>query len=119
MPQSDRIEYAAFVRAALEEIPGLYMRADMVTALEVVEGRVGGVRTRLGRVFHAGAVILTNGTFMNGLIHVGERQFGGGRMGERQSTGLTGQLQELGLRAVDSRPVPRLALMVDRSTIRR
>ncbi len=94
--QSDRIEYAAFVRAALEEIPGLYMRADMVTSLEVVEGRIHGVRTRLGRVFHAGAVILTNGTFMNGLIHVGERQFGGGRMGERQSTGLTWQLQELG-----------------------
>ena len=94
--QSDRIEYAAFVRAALEEIPGLYMRADMVTALEVVGGRICGVRTRLGRVFRAGAVILTNGTFMNGLIHVGERQFGGGRMGERQSTGLTGQLQDLG-----------------------
>ena len=49
--QSDRIEYAAFVRAALEEIPGLYMRADMVTALEVVEGRIRGVRTRLGREF--------------------------------------------------------------------
>lgn len=94
--QSDRIEYATFVREALENIPGLYMRADMVTALEVAHGRICGVRTRLGRTYGAKAVILTNGTFMNGLIHVGERQFGGGRMGERQSTGLTGQLHELG-----------------------
>ena len=94
--QSDRIEYATFVREVLENIPGLYMRADMVTALEVAHGRICGVRTRLGRTYGAKAVILTNGTFMNGLIHVGERQFGGGRMGERQSTGLTGQLHELG-----------------------
>lgn len=94
--QSDRIEYATFVREALENISGLYMRADMVTALEVDHGRICGVRTRLGRTYGAKAAILTNGTFMNGLIHVGERQFGGGRMGERQSTGLTGQLHELG-----------------------
>lgn len=94
--QSDRIEYATFVREALENIPGLYMRADMVTALEVDHGQICGVRTRLGRTYGAKAVILTNGTFMNGLIHVGERQLGGGRMGERQSTGLTGQLHELG-----------------------
>lgn len=94
--QSDRVEYATFVRQSLENIPGLYMRADMVTALEVKNCRVFGVQTRLGRTFGAKAVVLTNGTFMNGLIHVGERQFGGGRMGERQSTGLTSQLQELG-----------------------
>ncbi len=94
--QSDRIEYATFVREALEKLPDLYMRADMVTCLAIENGRVCGVRTRLGRTFEAKAVILTNGTFMNGLIHVGERQFGGGRMGERQSTGLTGQLHELG-----------------------
>ena len=94
--QSDRVEYATFVREALEATSGLYMRADMVTALEVVKGKICGVQTRLGRTFRAPAVILTNGTFMNGQIHVGDRQFGGGRMGEHQSTGLTGQLHELG-----------------------
>ncbi len=94
--QSDRIEYATFIRESLEQIQGLYMRADMVTALEVVQNKISGVQTRLGQTFYAPAVILTNGTFMNGRIHVGERQFGGGRMGERQSTGLTGQLHELG-----------------------
>ncbi|MCY4170931.1 MAG: tRNA uridine-5-carboxymethylaminomethyl(34) synthesis enzyme MnmG [Bacteroidetes bacterium] len=94
--QTDRIEYATFVRAHLESTSGLYMRADMVTRLEVEDGRVTGVQTRLGKIYNAPTVILTNGTFMNGLIHVGERQFGGGRMGERQSTGLTGQLHDLG-----------------------
>ncbi len=94
--QSDRIEYATYIRESLEQIPGLYMRADMVTALVVEKDKVSGVHTRLGQTFHAPTVILTNGTFMNGQIHVGERQFGGGRMGERQSTGLTAQLHALG-----------------------
>lgn len=97
--QSDRIEYATFVREALEQIPDLYMRADMVTALEVQNQRICGVKTRLGRSFRTSAVILTNGTFMNGMIHVGERRFGGGRMGEQKSTGLTGQLRELGFQS--------------------
>ena len=94
--QSDRIEYATFIRESLEQITGLYMRADMVTALDIVNGQIRGVQTRLGRTYAASAVILTNGTFMNGLIHVGELQFGGGRMGEKQSVGLTGQLRERG-----------------------
>ncbi|MCY4224418.1 MAG: tRNA uridine-5-carboxymethylaminomethyl(34) synthesis enzyme MnmG [Bacteroidetes bacterium] len=94
--QSDRIEYATFVREALEDTPNLYMRADMVTNLQVSNDRICGVETRLGQSFEAPTVILTNGTFMNGRIHVGENQFGGGRMGERQSTGLTGQLHQLG-----------------------
>ncbi|MCY4000197.1 MAG: tRNA uridine-5-carboxymethylaminomethyl(34) synthesis enzyme MnmG [Bacteroidetes bacterium] len=94
--QSDRIEYATFVREALEDTPNLYMRADMVTNLQVSNDRICGVETRLGQSFGAPTVILTNGTFMNGRIHVGENQFGGGRMGERQSTGLTGQLHQLG-----------------------
>ena len=97
--QSDRIEYATFVREALEQIPGLYMRADMVTALEIRKRRICGVHTRLGINFRASAVILTNGTFMNGLIHVGKHQFGGGRMGEQKSTGLTRQLHELGFQS--------------------
>ncbi len=94
--QSDRVEYATFVRETLETTTNLYMRADMVTRLEVCHGQVSGVQTRLGKMYKASAVILTNGTFMNGQIHVGERQFGGGRMGEHHSAGLTGQLHDLG-----------------------
>lgn len=94
--QCDRVLYATGIREALENIDGLFMRADMVMSLRVENGRVCGVTTRLGRELTAPCVILTNGTFMNGVIHVGRRQFGGGRMGERQSTGLTGCLQELG-----------------------
>ena len=94
--QCDRGLYAAGVREALENINSLYMRADMVMSVRVRDGRVQGVTTRLGREFSAPCVILTNGTFMNGIIHVGQRRFGGGRMGERQSTGLTGCLHELG-----------------------
>ena len=94
--QCDRILYATHVRHALESIDRLYMRADMVLTLEVEHGRVQGVGTRLGRTFRAPCVILTNGTFMNGSIHVGRRQFGGGRMGERKSTGLTACLHKLG-----------------------
>jgi tRNA uridine 5-carboxymethylaminomethyl modification enzyme len=72
------------------------MRADTVTDLVVEGDRVTGVKTMLGETFNAGAVILTSGTFMNGLIHVGSRNYGGGRMGERASTGLTAALHNLG-----------------------
>ncbi|MFQ5572595.1 MAG: tRNA uridine-5-carboxymethylaminomethyl(34) synthesis enzyme MnmG, partial [Rhodothermales bacterium] len=94
--QCDRLEYAATIRQELEAIPRLSMRADMVSEVLVEEGEVVGVRTQLGRTFSALCVILTSGTFMNGIIHVGERHFGGGRMGERASTGLTGCLHRLG-----------------------
>ncbi|NBC18840.1 MAG: tRNA uridine-5-carboxymethylaminomethyl(34) synthesis enzyme MnmG [Bacteroidetes bacterium] len=94
--QCDRMAYATAVREALEAIPNLYMRADMVTDVLVEEGRVTGIRTQLDQTFRARAVILTSGTFMNGLIHIGERNYGGGRMGERASTGLTGCLHRLG-----------------------
>jgi tRNA uridine 5-carboxymethylaminomethyl modification enzyme len=94
--QCDRMVYASAVREALEAIPNLYMRADMVTDVLVEEGRVVGIRTQLDQTFRARAVILTSGTFMNGLIHIGERNYGGGRMGERASTGLTGCLHRLG-----------------------
>ena len=94
--QCDRTDYAASVRAELESIPGLYMRADMVTEVLTEDGQTAGVRTQLGQTFRAPAVVLTSGTFMNGLIHIGERQYGGGRMGERASTGLTGCLHALG-----------------------
>lgn len=94
--QCDRMQYAAAVRAELESIPNLFMRADMVSDLLVEEDVVKGVVTQLGQSFHARGVILTSGTFMNGLIHVGKKQFGGGRMGERPSTGLTATLLDLG-----------------------
>jgi tRNA uridine 5-carboxymethylaminomethyl modification enzyme len=96
--QADRAEYATCVREELEAIPNLTMRADMVTS--VITGDAGkqvkGVRTNLGKAFFAPAVILTTGTFSNGLIHVGEKNFGGGRMGESASHGITGCLHELG-----------------------
>ncbi|GIV58796.1 MAG: tRNA uridine 5-carboxymethylaminomethyl modification enzyme MnmG [Rhodothermaceae bacterium] len=94
--QCDRLRYAEAVRQELEAIPGLFMRADMVTDVLVEDGRVAGVRTQLGQTFRARAVILTSGTFMNGVIHIGERQYGGGRMGERASTCLTASLERLG-----------------------
>lgn len=94
--QCDRLEYATTVRQMLEETPDLFLRADMVTDLMVEDGIVRGVRTQLGKEIRAQAVILTSGTFMNGVIHVGDKQFGGGRMGERATTGLTGALHGLG-----------------------
>ncbi len=94
--QCDRVAYAAAVREELEHIPGLFMRADMAVDVCTEQGRVTGIRTQIGQTFHAPAVILTSGTFMNGVIHIGERQYGGGRMGERASTGLTACLEKLG-----------------------
>lgn len=94
--QADRMVYAAAVREELESIPNLFMRADTVAEVLVMGGKVTGILTQLGQEFHAPAVILTSGTFMNGIIHIGERQFGGGRMGEKASTGLTANLEALG-----------------------
>ncbi len=94
--QCDRAQYALVVRQMLEDTKGLFMRADTALDLVVEAGAVKGVVTQLGQVFYAPSVVLTSGTFMNGLIHVGERSFGGGRMGEGASTGLTAALQKLG-----------------------
>ncbi len=94
--QCDRVAYATHIREALENTQGLYMRADTVAALHINQGRVCGVRTQLGLDIGAPCVILTSGTFMNGIIHVGQKQLGGGRMGERQSIGLTAELHKLG-----------------------
>jgi tRNA uridine 5-carboxymethylaminomethyl modification enzyme len=94
--QCDRMVYAAAVREELEAVPNLFMRSDMATDVLVENGKVTGVVTQLGQTFKAHSVILTSGTFMNGLIHIGERNYGGGRMGERASTGLTGCLHRLG-----------------------
>ena len=94
--QCDRAAYASGIRVELESIPDLYMRSDMAMDVLVEDGRVTGVRTQTDQIFRARCVILTSGTFMNGTIHIGERKFGGGRMGERASVGLTASLEKLG-----------------------
>ena len=94
--QNDRMLFAATWRNMLEKIPNLDFWQDMVGELLVEAGRIVGVKTSLGLEIKAQTVILTNGTFLNGLIHVGAKQFGGGRMGDRKATGLTEQLVKLG-----------------------
>lgn len=94
--QSDRMLFAQYWRELLEDTSGLNMYQDMVVGLNVSDGTVHGVRTALGLTFEAETVVLTSGTFMNGLIHVGDKNFGGGRAGERASTGITEELVALG-----------------------
>jgi len=94
--QNDRMRFAEEWRLALEHIPRLDFWQEMVTGILVEKGRVVGVRTSIGLEIKARSVILTNGTFLNGIIHIGEKQMGGGRSGERASKGLTEQLVELG-----------------------
>ncbi len=97
--QSDRMLFAAKWREMLEANPGIDFWQEMVTGIIVKGGRVRGVRTGLGLEIESEAVILTNGTFLNGIIHIGEKQFGGGRAGERAATGITEQLIGLGFEA--------------------
>ena len=97
--QSDRMLFAQYWRELLEETKGLNMFQDMVTSLLVSDGTVSGVKTALGLTFEAQTVVLTSGTFMNGLIHVGDQNFGGGRAGERASKGITEELIALGFEA--------------------
>ena len=94
--QSDRMRFAEEWRLALESIENIDFWQDMVTDLIVENGRVIGVKTGMEIEIKANSVILTNGTFLNGTIHIGEKQFGGGRTGERAATGLTGCLNSLG-----------------------
>ncbi len=94
--QNDRMLFAQEWRLALEQVEKLDFWQDMVTGITVKNGRVTGVKTSMGHEIAARAVILTNGTFLNGVIHVGEKQFGGGRTGERAATGITENLRELG-----------------------
>ncbi len=97
--QSDRMRFAEEWRTALENNKNIDLWQEMVEGLVVRDGRVCGVRTQLGIEFEGKTVILTNGTFLNGLIHIGEKQFGGGRAGERAATGITAQLVDLGFEA--------------------
>jgi tRNA uridine 5-carboxymethylaminomethyl modification enzyme len=94
--QSDRMLFSAKWREMLENTPNLDFYQDMVHGLVVKDGRVVGVKTGMGNEIEAKAVVLTNGTFLNGVIHVGEKTFGGGRMAERSAHGITEQLVELG-----------------------
>jgi len=94
--QNDRIRFAEEWRLALERTPNVDFYQDMVGELLVKQGAVKGVRTALGIEIKGKSVILTNGTFLNGLIHIGEKQFGGGRAGEKAATGITEQLTSLG-----------------------
>ena len=94
--QSDRMRFAETWRIMLEETENVHFFQDMVTGLLVKNDKVVGVRTGLGVEFRAKAVVLTNGTFLNGLIHIGEKQFGGGRAGERAATGITEDLLKMG-----------------------
>lgn len=94
--QSDRVQFSIKWRQMLEQTPNLDFWQDTVTALTTSDGRVTGVKTAMGQTISARAVILTNGTFLNGIIHIGSKQFGGGRMGDRASTGITENLTGLG-----------------------
>ena len=96
--QIDRMRYSGTWRTVLENIPNLDLWQDTVTGLLTGQGRVTGVRTRLGVEIQSKAVILTNGTFLNGLMHVGRQQMEGGRMGDSSSLFLSEQLSGMGFR---------------------
>ena len=97
--QSDRMRFAETWRLMLEQTPNLDFYQEMVSGLLVDNGRIKGVKTSLGIEIKSKAVILTNGTFLNGLIHIGEKQFGGGRAGEKAAVGITKDLVDLGFDA--------------------
>jgi len=96
--QSDRMLYSQKMREQLESIPNLYFRQDNVVDILTEDSgkKVIGVRTQTGQTFLSNSVVLTSGTFLNGLIHIGESQHGGGRSGERASIGISASLEKLG-----------------------
>ncbi|MGV3601856.1 MAG: tRNA uridine-5-carboxymethylaminomethyl(34) synthesis enzyme MnmG [Dyadobacter fermentans] len=97
--QSDRVRFAEEWRSILENNPNVDFWQDTAKNIIVEDGKVCGVVTSLGIEIRSKAVVLTNGTFLNGLIHIGEKNFGGGRTGEKSATGLTEQLVTLGFEA--------------------
>jgi tRNA uridine 5-carboxymethylaminomethyl modification enzyme len=94
--QNDRMLFAATWREMLENTPNVDFYQDTVNGLIIKDGRAQGVITGLGHQIHSKAVVLTNGTFLNGVIHIGEKNFGGGRVSEKAATGITEQLVSLG-----------------------
>jgi tRNA uridine 5-carboxymethylaminomethyl modification enzyme len=97
--QNDRVRFAEEWRLALENTPNVDFWQEMVSGLLIKDKRVIGIRTALGLEIKSKAVVLTNGTFLNGKIHIGEKNFGGGRAAEKNATGITEQLIELGFEA--------------------
>src|SRR5690606_15226273 len=94
--QSDRMRFAEEWRLTLERNPNVDFFQDMVNGLLIEKNQVVGFRTGMGIKIRSQPVILTNGTFLNGLIHIGDKQFGGGRMGEKAAKDITEQLVSLG-----------------------
>src|SRR6201985_303570 len=94
--QNDRMLFAATWRDMLENTPNVDFWQDIVKGLIVSRGTIQGVVTGMGQEIRAKSVVLTNGTFLNGVIHIGEKQFGGGRIGEKGATGITEQLVAAG-----------------------
>ena len=97
--QNDRMKFAEEWRMALERTPNVDFWQEMISGLLVRDGKVCGVRTGIGIEIPSKTVVLTNGTFLNGVIHIGEKQFGGGRTGESAAKGITEQLVQLGFEA--------------------
>ena len=97
--QSDRAKFALKWRQMLENTPNLDFYQDMVVGLIVEKNTIKGVFTGLGNKIRSNSVILTNGTFLNGLIHVGDKNFGGGRVGEKPSVGITADLESYGFKS--------------------
>jgi len=94
--QNDRMLFSIKWREMLEQTPNLDFYQDMVKGLLIKDGRCSGVVTGLGHEIKSKSVVLTNGTFLNGIVHIGEKNFGGGRMAEKAATGITEQLVSLG-----------------------
>lgn len=97
--QSDRMRFSETWRLMLEQTKNLDFYQEMVSGIVVENNKIVGVKTNLGLTIKGKSVILTNGTFLNGLIHIGERQMGGGRSGEKASVGITADLINLGFEA--------------------
>lgn len=97
--QSDRMRFAEKWRLMLEQTPNVDFWQDMASSILVENGSAVGIKTSMGIEIKSKAVVLTNGTFLNGIIHIGEKQFGGGRTGEKAATGITEQLVQLGFRS--------------------
>ena len=97
--QNDRMLFSIKWREMLEQTPNLDFYQDMVNGLLIKDGKCNGVITGLGHEIRAKSVVLTNGTFLNGIVHIGEKNFGGGRMAEKAATGITEQLVSLGFQS--------------------
>ncbi len=97
--QNDRMKFAEEWRLALEQTPNVDFWQEMISGLLIKDNRVIGVRTGIGVEIKSRSVVLTNGTFLNGIIHIGEKQFGGGRTGEAAAKGITEQLVTVGFEA--------------------